>query len=233
MQGRKKHFEKIFQKSLREVAETPPRVTGIIGCGRGVGVTHLAVLCANYLAGARRKRTALLELGPGGDLERLGDFCGADASGHGDDSAAGHAAFADVRADAASFRLCGVTYFCAATAATLASCMNGPFDEIVVDLGGDFERGKTDFLRCGKKMLVGSLSEWRQEEFLRVISGNRRACREDWQLLVTFGSAESEREIERQFRLELLRVPFWPDAFRITGEMFGFFEILLNQRGRQ
>ena len=92
-------------------------MTGIIGCGRGVGVTHLAVLCANYLAGARRKRTALLELGPGGDLERLGDFCGAAASGHGDDSAAGRAAFADVRADAASFRVCGVTYFCAATAA--------------------------------------------------------------------------------------------------------------------
>lgn len=122
-------------------------MTGIIGCGRGVGVTHLAVLCANYLAGARRKRTALLELGSGGDLKRLGDFCGADASGHGDDSAAGHAAFADVRADAASFRLCGVTYFCAATAATLASCMNGPFDEIVVDLGGDFERGKR--ISCG------------------------------------------------------------------------------------
>ena len=52
-----------------------PRITGIAGAGRGVGVTHLALLAANYMQGVQGKRTAVLEWNDHRDFDRLGKMC--------------------------------------------------------------------------------------------------------------------------------------------------------------
>ena len=47
-----------------------------MGCGRGVGTSHLAVALANYLTGVKRKKTALLEWNSHDDFQILERFAG-------------------------------------------------------------------------------------------------------------------------------------------------------------
>ena len=60
----------LFKKHSRE---PDWRTVGIIGAGRSVGVTHLAIWLANYLTGVKGQRTAVLEWNTHGDFRRLGD----------------------------------------------------------------------------------------------------------------------------------------------------------------
>ena len=52
------------------------RTIGVMGCGRGVGTSHLAVALANYLTGVKRKKTALLEWNSHDDFQILERFAG-------------------------------------------------------------------------------------------------------------------------------------------------------------
>ena len=50
------------------------RTIGIIGQGRGTGVTHFCILLANYLSGVKRKKTAVLEWNTHHDFEKMTPF---------------------------------------------------------------------------------------------------------------------------------------------------------------
>lgn len=200
-------------------APSVPGMTGVLGTGPGVGVTHLSILLAVYLRAARRRRAALLELGDGGDFRRILEF------GAGRQLARRELEY--------GFPFCGITWFPEAGSDTIAFCLSGHFQELILDLGHGFDSGKADFLRCRRRILVGSASEWRQEAFLKVLAENRRACRGDWSVLAAFGNGESLAEIEAQLRVRVGRIPFWPDPFHITGDMMVFLEHLINPRGRQ
>ena len=83
--------------------------------------------------------------------------------------------------------------------------------------------------RCDRKILVGSLNEWKAEAFLEVLeqAGNRD---ESWRMAVVSGGEDTRREIEKLFHCRLQRLPASADAFRITREEIPCFEDLLFTR---
>lgn len=85
-------------------------------------MTHLCVLMANYLTGAGQRRTAVIEWNDHGDFRRMEKVCARreNVTGEKEENV---------------FKALGVTYFGRGNADTLAGCMNGPYDDIIIDFG--------------------------------------------------------------------------------------------------
>lgn len=50
------------------------KVTGIIGAGRGTGVTHFSIQAANYFCSWKQRKTAVIQWNSHKDTERMRNF---------------------------------------------------------------------------------------------------------------------------------------------------------------
>ena len=196
-----------------------------MGCGRGVGTSHLAVALANYLTGVKRKKTALLEWNSHDDFQILERFAGK----NGRREAAGQKKTERSRNKSDRFRIMEVDYYKMADPSVLSFCLGRDYHYIILDYGEATESSLCECARCDRKILVGSLNEWKAEAFLEVLeqAGNRD---ESWKMAVASGGEDTRREIEKLFHCRLQRLPASADAFRITREEIPCFEDLLFTR---
>ena len=176
-------------------------------------MTHLCVLTANYLTSARQQRTAVIEWNGHGDLERIERICRS------------RERIAEKKKTEA-FKALGVTYYKKGGACTLAGCMDGTFDEIVIDFGEADRDSLREWQRCQVKMVTAGLGEWQLEDAFGMME---QGCRQgkSWIYLAAFGSDWTRREIERQLGITVYRIPFSADAFRIDSAMMKWFQGIL------
>lgn len=186
---------------------------GVIGAGRKTGVTHLCVLMANYLTSARQRRTAVIQWNGHGDFERMEKIC------VGREAAAGEK-------EENVFKALGVAYYKQGEACVLAGCMNGPYDDVIIDFGESTPGAQDEWLHCQVKFALVALSEWQLEDTAGMMGqwGHRS---KGWTYLTAFGSEWTRREVERQCGVTVLRIPFSADAFQIDRSTMRWFEGIL------
>ena len=124
------------------------------------------------------------------------------------------------------FRLLGVDYYYEGDPAVLAACMEKDYQEILIDFGKVREEVFPEWLRCTKKVLVADLSEWKLESFLGLFTEKEKTGK-DWICLTAFGSEMVRKEIERQFRLSVKRIPLSVDAFSVDIQTMEWFADIL------
>lgn len=178
---------------------------GIIGTGPGVGVTHLAVMTAGYLSGVMRKRCAVLEWNSHGDFLRMRKMCGKEKDLNG------------------GCRILEADYYEGAGIDTLLLCKKSGYQAVIVDYGTVSPGSLREFLRCDRQFVLGSLSEWQMEAFLE-FEGKKNKTEKSWETLVTFGSEEARKNMEKRLKIPVRRVPVSVDAFAITGEAICFYQ---------
>lgn len=186
------------------------RVTGIIGAGTAVGVTHTAVMAAGYLSGVCFRRCAVLEWNGHGAFERMRACCLGGKSGPSD----------------GSFRILGVDYFGGAGTDTVVLCKKRRYQEVIVDYGTVSDGNQEEFFRCDRQLLLAGLSEWQTGAFLEV-AGDWRKAGFSWETLAVFGSEEARKNMEKGLGLRIRRVPVSVDAFVVTEEVMEFFQQLI------
>ena len=108
----------------------------------------------------------------------------------------------------------------------LAACMEKDYQEILIDFGKVREEIFPEGLRCTKKVLVADLSEWKLESFLGLFTEKEKTGK-DWICLTAFGSEIVRKEIERQFRLSVKRIPLSVDAFSVDIQTMEWFADIL------
>ena len=189
------------------------RVVGITGTGRGTGVTHLSVLAANYMASALQRRTAVIEWNDHGAWKTMKDICQAGSVKQADS--------ADYR-----YKIFGVTYYMQGAPRVLASCLDGTYDEVIIDFGELRPSIRAEWLRCEVKIVMAALSEWKLEAFLELLS-EEEGRRAGWIYTAAFGSEDTRKQIERQFGISLVRVPLSVDAFSVDYKTMQWFERIL------
>lgn len=190
--------------------ETPrSRIIGIAGAGTGVGCTHFAVMLLNYLAGFQRRRAALLEFNRSGDLERLEKIC-----------------TGTIREEKPC-RILEADYYKNAALTDLELALRKKYNDILIDFGDVKHEDLGEFWRCEKQFVVGSFSEWQQDDFREFETEKRSEGRKSWTSLAVFGSEETRREFARRYRINTERIPFSADAFAVTEECGAFFDKLL------
>ena len=57
----------------------------------------------------------------------------------------------------------------------LASCLDGTYDEIIIDFGELRPSIRAEWLRCEVKIVMTALSEWKLEAFWMLLSRGGRA----------------------------------------------------------
>lgn len=189
------------------MAYNPPgicRIIGVAGSRRGVGATHFCILTANYLSGFLRKKTAVLEWNRHGDFERIERIC------------------TGKNKKETKFSVLDTDYYKCAGQNELITCMESGYHYIVIDFGRLTEENQGEFLRCEKRVLIGSFSEWQEEEFLLSLR-NRKKAERGWIYAAAFGSAETRREVKRKLRIPVFSIPFIADAFTVTPIVLKFF----------
>lgn len=182
-------------------------VIGIIGAGRGVGVTHFTVLTAGYISGVLRKRCAVLEWNDHEDFENMAKSC-------------------RCRQKGAPWRILEADYYGKAGIETLFLCKKSGYEAILVDYGAACEASVKEFLRCDRMFVLGSLSEWQMEEFLK-LEERMRKTEYDYKIMSVFGSDEARKAMEKKFKTQIFPIPFSPDAFVIEGKLLLFYQDVL------
>lgn len=171
------------------------------------------MLTANYLASFLQRRTAVL-----------------DWSGHGTIAAMGSVPdrYAGKKSGSAEYvyRILGVTYYVQGDPRALARCMDGSYDDIVIDFGEMRPSIRDEWLRCAVKIMTAALSEWKIGAFMELLT-EEDECRTGWIYTAAFGSEDTRKEIERQFRIPLKRVPLSVDAFLVDYRVMKWFEGIL------
>lgn len=193
-----------------------------------MGTSHLAVSMANYLTGAKRKKTALLEWNSHQDFTALAEFAGAKDGRKirrtkeqaGTDSGWNRGKL---------FRIMEVDYYKMADPAVLSFCLGQDYRYIIMDYGEATGSSLCECARCDRKVLVGSLSEWKAEAFLEALERTGKRDK-SWKLAVFSGGEDTRREVEKRFACRLLRIPASVDAFCITREEMTCFEALLGEK---
>ncbi|MFT4007794.1 MAG: hypothetical protein QM683_20090, partial [Lacrimispora sp.] len=149
-------------------------IIGIIGTGRGVGVTHFAIMTAGYLTGVLRKRCAVLEWNSHGDFGNMRKICGKDG-----------------RPDEVS-RILDTDYYERAGIDTLLLCKKAGYQAVIVDYGSVMEGNLEEFLRCDRQFVLGSFSEWQMKAFLEFEGKGKRAER-SWETLPPLAARRPEK----------------------------------------
>ena len=187
-----------------------PRISGIAGAGRGVGVTHLALLAANYMQGVQGKRTAVLEWNAHRDFDRLGKMCTGQLK------------------EADCYRIQQVDYYPRAEGGRLMECLAAGYQEILIDFGSLEKQVSIELTRCSDVWFIVSFSEWQMDAFRDFAKSKERAGTKSWRFLAAFGSEEARREWNKRQKPEVLRIPFSADAFTITRDLMEWMETTLT-----
>lgn len=184
---------------------------GVAGAGNGTGTTHTVCLLANYLWGVKQIKTAAIQKGDSRDFQKIAK------------AYMGQACFK--RTGEEKFRMLGVDYYSRMQEEILTAENMEGYGCAVVDFGNILEGSRTEFLCCKRKLLIISLCEWQLDgwlEFFAEFQGK-------WKNITfgaVFGSEDLRKEAERRLGKAIIRIPFSPDPFVVTGELITLFEKL-------
>ncbi len=153
------------------------------------------------MANARKERVAVLEWKRRDDIEKMLSFCQSKRT------------------------ILGVDYYTNAGIEEFAMCMNQEYSRILVDFGNETSDKLNECSRCDRKLLIGSLSEWRAQEMLTCLK-QRKNQDDSWNVATTFGSEETKALLEKHVFRPIHRIPFSADPFVITRSDIDFFGLI-------
>lgn len=201
----------VFHKKTKVIRRREPETIGIVGAVPGSGTTHLALSLSYYLSGGMGRRTACVEMSQSHVL------AGLERSVYGEEGRG------------QEFTFCGVTYVKDGAPSDFVRLINRDYEEVIADMGREYERIRMDFLRCHKKMVTASFYPWQEEDFEWFMEGAafEEGYRE-WNYCCCFGQPEAIRRAERRYGITVRRIPFQQDFNHLTGQELECFRRILD-----
>lgn len=182
---------------------------GVSGITANAGATHLCIALANFLCSKFYSDTAYLEM---------------------NGSHAIHALSRNPHTDA-PFVHQRITYYPDMTLAALPEVLSRHYKYYVLDFGGPNPHTAYAFERCGIRLVIGSVSPWKREQFIKSVRNsfyNMKNKEENVYLGNLMERKSDVEQIEKDCGIRIVPVPFFPNPFRITSKDFTFFEKILG-----
>lgn len=183
---------------------------GIVGIDKGEGVTSLAVGMSTYLHEARCKKTAMVEMNE--DQE----FCDIRSCYYGENY------------EGNPFELFKVNYYPGVTKGEYARICNMGYDVVITDFGSSYNRIMEDFLRCDKKIVVGSINLWKYRKYLEFMEYVKNfPGMGSWTFLLS-GDEQDIRMIQTKHGTKALEKKFFSNPYVVTQMEAGYYERILE-----
>ncbi|MBU9725469.1 serine/threonine protein kinase [Diplocloster modestus] len=188
-------------------------VIGVLGCRSGTGTTHLALMAAGYLSGARHKKTLLVQRDENPDYGMLQRAC---------------QGLTEKASQQKVFPVFGFTCCRNATHRELTDLLNEPYEMVIIDFGCDYEANRDEFKRCDRQIVTGSLCAWKREVYLGFLE-DRVNEKGNASVLYTaqFAGSRELKEIAHLTKIRMRSVPFAPNPFALNEESRKFVRELL------
>ncbi|MGN0484869.1 MAG: hypothetical protein ACI4HI_15090 [Lachnospiraceae bacterium] len=180
-------------------------VIGIMGATNGVGTTHLAIALTNFFSDIKRKKTALLEINEHGQL-------------------------ATMLPDEGAFTIKNAIYYPQVDPRDVPGLCNGAQEITILDLGSEYQKNRLEFLRCDKKIVIGSMCPWKQESYLHFLDmlQQEENYRQWLHCLILFGDKKDKRKISSEYHISAFSVPFIADPFHLNKKEMTFIKKLVQ-----
>lgn len=205
--------EPILMKKLKKEKVQGKFLIGLIGTHPGAGVTHLGIMLSNYFSEYLGRKTAFLECGSKGDFQYLQQhfydpnesYCQQDF-----------------------FTIHRVTFYKKRNMQGIPEIIGDQYDCIILDLGTDMVKNKSEFLRCDKKIVISSLAVWKKHEIERFIESTIHIKNSDqWDYVIPFADNTAVNKVSKKLQRKIYGAPYEPDPFLLTVSAINFFEKLL------
>lgn len=189
---------------------------GVLGCEPGAGVTHLSIALANYCASKLQKPTAFLELHAPGELVML-------SPDHSPASAW------NTHICNTGFSIYDVDYYPAVCPEQIPILMNQAYSYYILDMGSAGYADWSEFLRCDRKLIIGSLAPWKSYLYEELFRRHSTLLKKGggFVYLVQTGDKRDISEFAKKNGVVMKKVPFLPNPFQIEKERFLFLQELL------
>lgn len=214
---------------------------GIMGCDSGTGVTHLAIALCSYCCSKQRKRAAFLELHTRNEISQLIPeselfsamnapsriFCSPEV--HCSTSPLGTSHALESGQGSLHFKFHGVDYYPHVSDNEIPALLNRGYDYLILDMGSLKEADLSEFLRCDRKLVLGSLAPWKiwtYEEFFRQFDKSVNLG-EGFYYLAQTGTTKKIPQFSKTHHISMSGVPFIKNPFHIEKELFLFLGTLL------
>lgn len=202
--------EPILMRKLTKEKAQGKLVIGLIGTHNGAGVTHLGILLANYLSECLGQKTAFVECSPKNDLQYVERY------------------FFDQSEDLYNhdyFIIRRVTFYKNRNLHGLPEIVGDKYDCVILDLGTDMVKNKSEFLRCDKKIVISSLAVWKMHELERFVSNNAHVKNsKQWIYAIPFSQSKPLKEGIKKLQRKIYGIPYEPDPFILSDEVIRLFQ---------
>lgn len=181
--------------------EKGTKMIGITGAQDGVGVTHFSIALANYAANVLQKKVVYLSLEDKNEIATM------------------------LTQNQPEYEFMNVRYCSYVTSIRISELWNEGYDYMILDFGQDYDRHRAEFLRCEKKMILGSLIPWKRSYFCRMMEKIKMETHyKTWDYYALFGIKEDKKEFKIDYGIPLRTLPFIEDPFQIKKETYAFFQ---------
>ncbi len=179
--------------------EPMKRTIGVLGSERGTGVTHLCIALSNFISLESGGEVKLLDVSGTGELRQI--------------------------KTAKEGRLFGVSYFPDTRKEQIPRLMSESYDYMILDFGNDSESNYAEFLRCTKKIVLGSFCPWKRQAYDRFMQfAKKEKNYADWEFCELFGKKEDKKEFKRLYGVPLRRIPFILNPYELGKDEFLFLK---------
>jgi len=181
-----------------------------MGIGRGVGTTHLTIMLGNYLANGLGKKVALLELNRNNTYSEIKLMkCS--------------------KISKACFEVNGMDFYENITYEDIPKIMESNYNYLILDVSSNYILGRNEFLRSHKKIVVGSLSKWKAQEYFDYFENMQQiseisAC----EFLSLSKDNDVVKIVKQKFSVHIDQIPFEQNPFYIGGSHMEWIEKILN-----
>lgn len=192
--------------------KTEKKVIGLIGTHKGAGVTHTSIMLASYLSKSKSYKVAYLEMCDEDDIKHLlyawDDW--------------------DEPLEERQFCIYNTTYYRNVREPELIRILNEEYEYFILDFGTDFNKNKSEFLRCDLKLVIGSLTEWKRQKLFQFIENKKELPGfSNWKYLMVFGQMNDMRIASNELHIKLKSLGFEPDPFLISSKTKELFRKLI------
>lgn len=182
---------------------------GIMGMDRGEGVTALAVGLASYLQEVRCKRVALAEMNGESSFEQIKDT------------------YFGKNYHEIPFEIFRIHYYPSITKAQYSKICNMEYDCIVTDFGCDYQKSIEDFLRCDKKIVMGSVNLWKYQKYLEFYEYAKNFPGIGKWLFLLSGDEDDIKMIKGKHNIEVMNKKFFLNPYGISETEAVYYEAIL------
>lgn len=188
--------------------DNPMILVGIAGLGHAVGTTHFALMTAEYLAGVKRKKTALVEWNPGCAFRKIAAVYGGREEN-------------TVRAGTCgSFHLMETVLYTEGDPGLLIRLGNTGYAACVIDFGVMREEIRSEYFRCTRRFAVAAATRWQVADLAEFAAGEGKKSRCEY--VASFGGRRQLDLAERYLGIRIGRVPPSGDPCVIDGKTMAF-----------